>query len=148
MRSQRTRSYSFELPVRACLAAQDGRLLGRPAVDDDQGDHQPHISEPEQLLLQEARHHQRPALRPCRRAACDREAAPARAGTAGGAGTHRGHPRGHHKIMQTKPKDPPSFEGLAQIAIFPASVPSEGVALRTATNSTCLTNRASMQCVP
>ncbi|KAI9442850.1 hypothetical protein BJY52DRAFT_1317510 [Lactarius psammicola] len=35
------------------------------------------------------------------------------------------------KIMQTMPKMPPSFEDLAQIAIFPASVPSGGVALRT-----------------
>src|SRR6266702_1042406 len=34
-------------------------------------------------------------------------------------------------IVQTMPKMPPSFEDLAQIAIFPASVPSEGVALCT-----------------
>ncbi|KAF8267008.1 hypothetical protein EI94DRAFT_1731509 [Lactarius quietus] len=36
------------------------------------------------------------------------------------------------KIMQSMPKIPPSFYGLADIAIFPASVPSEGIALRTA----------------
>ncbi|KAH9037560.1 hypothetical protein EDB84DRAFT_1480937 [Lactarius hengduanensis] len=33
------------------------------------------------------------------------------------------------KIMQTMPKMPPSFADLAQIAVFPASVPSVGVAL-------------------
>ncbi|KAH8981074.1 hypothetical protein EDB92DRAFT_1805391 [Lactarius akahatsu] len=35
------------------------------------------------------------------------------------------------KIMQTMPKMPPSFADLAQIAVFPASVPSVGVALCT-----------------
>ncbi|KAH9046334.1 hypothetical protein EDB83DRAFT_2227590 [Lactarius deliciosus] len=33
------------------------------------------------------------------------------------------------KILQTMPKMPPSFADLAQIAVFPASVPSVGVAL-------------------
>lgn len=36
------------------------------------------------------------------------------------------------KIIQSMLKMPSSFEDLAQIAIFPASVPSEGIALRTA----------------
>jgi len=34
--------------------------------------------------------------------------------------------------VQSMPTVPPSFEDLAQLAIFPASVPSEGIALRTA----------------
>lgn len=37
-----------------------------------------------------------------------------------------------NKILQTTPETLVSFQDLAQIAIFPASVPSEGVALRTA----------------
>lgn len=36
------------------------------------------------------------------------------------------------RIMQTMPTIPMSFYDLAQIAIFPASVPGEGIALRTA----------------
>jgi hypothetical protein len=36
------------------------------------------------------------------------------------------------EIVQTMPNVPSSFEDLAQLAIFPASVPSEGVTLRTA----------------
>ena len=36
------------------------------------------------------------------------------------------------KILQTMPETLVSFQDLAQIAIFPASVPSEGVTLRTA----------------
>ena len=35
-------------------------------------------------------------------------------------------------LVKNMPKIPPSFQGLPQIAIFPASVPSEGVALRKA----------------
>jgi hypothetical protein len=36
------------------------------------------------------------------------------------------------KIMQAKPTIPQSFYGLAEMAIFPASVPGEGIALLTA----------------